>query len=141
MAYFVENKGREIVTTDYWRTPQAATRTAYTINAGALRVLVAASLAAEAAREAPSGKIAVLSIGPDKRHDNRVRACLMLDDGSDSPYCLESDLEAFDGTLPDRAADSRRDLECIIYGPGLAVLARMPLRIRHTHCPDYSPAR
>lgn len=140
-TFAIENNWREIVATDYWSTPNGATKTAYSINAGALRLLVAANSAAEVAREAPTGRVAVLSIGPDKSDPARPeRAGLMFDDGSDSPYCMLTDLAAFD-VLPSRADDWRRDLECIVYGPGLAVLARMPLRIRHTHANDHRPVR
>ena len=141
IAYSVQNSGREIVATDYWSTPNGATKTAYSINAGALRLLVAANLADEVAREAPTGRVAVLSIGPDKGDPARPqRAGLMFDDGSDSPYCLLTDLAAFD-RLPTREDDWKRDFECIVYGPGLRVLARMPLRIRHTHAQDHRPVR
>lgn len=133
-TYAIQNNGREIVATDYWSTPNGATATAYSINAGALRVLLAANLAQSCA-DIATGRIAVLSIGTDKRVW-RTRAGIMFDDDSDSPFCLETDLEAFD-RLPDASADSRRDLECIVYAPGLRVVARMPLRIRHTKCPDY----
>ena len=140
-AYTIQNDGREIVATDYWETPNGATKTAYSINAGALRLLVAANLAGEVAREAPTGRVAVLSIGPDRSDPARTeRAGLMFDDGSDSPFCLLTDIAAFD-RLPARADDWRHDLECIVYGPGLAVLARMPLRIRHTHAQDHRPVR
>lgn len=139
MTYTIRNSGREIAATDYWQTPQGAAKTAYSVNAGALRMLVAANLAQEVAHEAPTGRVAVLSIGPDDADPKRkVRAGLMFDDGTDAPYCMLTDLEAFD-VLPSRADDARRDLECIVYGPGLVVLARMPLRIRHTRAQDHSP--
>lgn len=140
-VYTIQNDGREIVATDWWETPNGAATTAYSINAGALRLLVAANSAAEVAREAPTGRVAVLSIGPDKSDPARPeRAGLMFDDGSESPFCLLTDLAAFD-RLPAREDDWRRDLECIVYGPGLRVLARMPLRIRHTHAQDHRPVR
>lgn len=132
----VENNGREIVSTNYWEL--GTDKVLFSINAGALRVLVPAARARDAA-EMATGKVAVLSIGKDKRYGYE-RAHLMFDDGSDGPFSIETNLTAFD-IIPHRRDDRKPGLECLVYAPGLVLAARLPLVIRHTRCPDFSPAK
>lgn len=132
----VENNGREIVSTNYWEL--GTDKFLFSVNAGALRVLVPAGREGDA-REMATGKVAVLSIGKDKRFGYE-RAHLMFDDGSSSPFAVETNLTAFD-RLPERRDDGKPGLECVVYVAGPAVAARMPLVIRHTRCPDYTPAK
>lgn len=131
----VENDGREIASTNYWTL--GTDKVLFSINAGALRVLVPAGREGDA-REMATGKVAVLSIGKDKRYGYE-RAHLMFDDRTASPFAIESNVTAFD-RLPERRDDGKPGLECIVYTEGLKVAARMPLVVRHTKCPDYTPA-
>ena len=133
----VENNGREIASTNYWEL--GTDKILLSVNAGALRVLVPSGREADAV-EMGTGKVAVLSIGKDKRYGYE-RAYLMFDDGSDAPFAIESNLTAFD-RLPTRHDDGKPGLECLVYTNGLhgpILTARIPLVIRHTRCPDYNP--
>jgi len=131
-ALALENRGREIVSTNFWNL--APTAICFSVNAGAVRVLLPT---AKDRADIATGKIAVLSIGTDKKTVRRM-AHLMLDDGSESPYCLFTDLRAFD-VIPDKTWDTAEGCECIVYGPGLEVLARLPLRVRHGKYPNFDP--
>lgn len=131
----VQNNGREIAATNYWEL--GTDKVLFSVNAGALRLLVPLGRENQAL-EMATGKVAVLSIGKDKRYGYE-RAHLMFDDGTDTPFAIESNLTAFD-RLPTRHDDGKPGLECIVYGNGLRVYARLPLVIRHTRCPDYTPA-
>ena len=132
----VRNNGREIAETNFWELAGAEETLGFSFNAGALRVLFPEGMEADA-RETATGKVAVLSIGMDVRYGRR-RAHLMFDDGSDSPYSLESDLAAFD-RVPVEETEKVGGRECIVYTAGLVQAARMPLVIRFTQCPDYTP--
>lgn len=135
-VFEIENAGPEIRSTNYWDV--GGETVALSFNARALRVLLPASMG-DAAQDAATGRVAVLTIGADARYGGRRRAHIMFDDGSQSPYCIESDLGAFD-RIPPASDAARRDLECLVYAPGLQLAARMPLRLRFGAVPDYTPA-
>ena len=132
----VQNNGREIAATNYWEL--GTDKFLFSVNAGAVRVLVPLGMD-NAALEMATGKVAVLSIGKDKRY-GYDRAHLMFDDGSDSPYSIESNLPAFD-IVPDRTWCGKDGLECLVYTDGLRLAARMRLVVRRTKCPDYTEVK
>lgn len=145
MIVSIHNDGPRLASTNYWEVAeyQAAGKFYLSINERCLRVLVPRSRTAEA-RDMEAGNIAVLSIGPCKDWGGIEVAHLMFDDGSDSPYCLFSELRAFD-VLPARTDDGRTDLTCAVYvaAPDLSpqLVCTMPLRIRHTPTPNFEAVK
>lgn len=143
MIISIENDGPRLVATNYWEVAeyQAAGKFYLSINERCLRVLVPRSRSADT-RDMAAGKIAVLSIGPCKDWGGIEVAHLMFDDSSESPYCLFSELRAFD-VLPSPADDTRTDLTCAIYAASPDLTPRLcgtlPLRIRHTSIPNFAP--
>lgn len=153
MQIITHNDGQRIIETNWYDLHYGDTKTAFSLNAGCLRVLVARNITHDVP-DMLAAKVAVLTIGPvapDRADEILMRlgtlpdqaAHLMFDDSSDTPYCLFSTLNAFD-VLPSPADDTRTDLACAIYAAAPDLTPRLcgtlPLRIRHTSIPNFAPA-
>ena len=142
MLVSIHNDGQRITSTNFWELAeyQAHGKFYVSINAGCVRLLVPRSRTADA-HDMAAAKVAVVSIGPCRDWNNMDAAHIMFDDGSDSPYCLFTELRAFD-VLPTTAEDARTDLTCAVYtaGEDLApnCVCTLPCRIRHTPIPNFA---
>lgn len=139
MILSIDNAGREIVRTNFWEMEPA--KVGYSCNAGAVRVLLPHGMAEACGADMRAARVAVLTLGKwAVRPGVKVPgAHLMFDDDTNSPYCLTTDVAAFD-VVPDRTWEGRKDGECIVYGPYLQEVARLPLRVRRRpKVPCYDP--
>lgn len=108
----IHNDGPDIVSTDYWGTPQAAEGYFYlSINAGAFRLLVPDSRAGEI-REWASAREVIVSRGPWPQAGRADALELLFEDGSEAPYSIHMGAEQIDrmplATDADRAGDLPR---------------------------------
>jgi hypothetical protein len=94
----IENKGQQVVSTNYWGSEHAKRGYFYlSWNAGAARLLVPDSMKAQI-REMKSAEYVVVSRG---KFEGRDALELMFEDGSDSPYVVHMVTEQTDRLIPE----------------------------------------
>lgn len=127
----IENNGPEIIGTNYFDSEYAARGYCYlSINAGAFRLLIPPALESAIA-EMKTGKMAVISIGPDARHGGREMAEIMFDDGTSDPYCLFLSMEQVD--RKPAQGDSFRETVLTVYTEGLIKEIETPCGFRYVY--------
>jgi hypothetical protein len=92
----IENHGPLILSSNYWSSDAAGAGKLYlSTNAGAFRLLVPAHLE-PAVSEMATGKVAVVSRGPwpEKRLADALE--ILLDDGTENPWCCHLDANSVD---------------------------------------------
>lgn len=100
------NHGALIVSSTYWGSEMERAGKRYcSVNAGAIRLLMPASLRAEV-EEMRTSKQVILSRGPWPANGLPEAVELLFDDGSDSPFVIHLSPESFD-LLPAKPAAGR----------------------------------
>jgi hypothetical protein len=96
-SLIIENRGQEIVNTNYWDSKHA--RYCYlSWNAGAARLLLPeAGVNLDDMLGAPH---VIISRGPWQGHGQRAALEILFDDASDSPYAIHLAMERSDRRLP-----------------------------------------
>lgn len=103
----IKNSGQEIVETNYYDTPHAASGLVYlSINAGALRLLVPDKQAAMVA-EFRTGREVIVSRGPWPNQGLKDGLELLFEDESDNPYAIHMEPRQCD-RLPGNADTGKR---------------------------------
>jgi hypothetical protein len=111
MILAISNDGPLITATNYWEHDLERRGLAFvSLNARAFRVLLPRSLEITIPDMA-TGRLAVVSV---PRNPCRYAMEIMLDDGSESPYCLHLSAGQIDH-LPARKDDGRDDLEFTVW--------------------------
>lgn len=101
MTIVIGNQAQQIVDTNYWETPQAASGYFYlSWNAGAARLLIPDNQK-HILRETKKAKEVIISRGPWTEQGNRDAVELMWEDNSDAPFILILLAEQCDRMLPD----------------------------------------
>ena len=96
MLLYVQNRGRDVVSTNYWQTPLAAAgKLVVTVNAGALRLLLPKRQEGILA-EISTAQYAIVSVGPWPEEGLARAVELLFEDGTDAPFAVHLSPEAFD---------------------------------------------
>lgn len=135
----VENEGPRIQRTNYWDTALArAGALSVSTNHRCFRLLVPAKHANQVLREVRGAHEVVLTRGAMPSSGLPDALEILFDDHSQSPFSMH--LMAQQCTsLPPPDESGRTDLRCIVYGPGLKVLADLPAKYRVALLPCLAP--
>lgn len=107
----IENSGPLIIATNYWQSDLCAKGLCcLSLNARAFRLLMPPELE-ETMPDMATGKMAVLS---KPRNPSRYDMEIMLDDGSEDPYCIHLSAAQV-VNWPAREDDGRDDLEFTVW--------------------------
>ena len=97
----IENKGQQIIKTDYWGSEHAANGYFYlSWNAGCARLLVPDPVKSSL-HEMKSAREVIISRGPWTEQDGREALELLFEDGSDAPFSIHLLAEQCDRLIPD----------------------------------------
>jgi hypothetical protein len=143
-----------IEATNFWSSDLARRGGMYvSMGFRCFRVLVPAANVDEIRNELRSADYAIASRGPWSEHRVQDALEFVFEDHTESPFSIAVGPEQLD-TIPLPADNGRTDLRCIVYGPGLEVLADLPAKfrvVRHIPClepwtadapvPTQTPAR
>jgi hypothetical protein len=95
MLIAVENKGADIIGTNYWETEHAMRGLCFvSINAGCFRLLVPEPQESSIA-EMATAKVAIVSRGPWPKQGRKDAFEILFEDGTDSPFSLCMSAEQF----------------------------------------------
>lgn len=112
----ITNDGPEIRSTNYWDTEaEAAGKIMCSVNAGAIRILLPRSRAADAT-EMTAAKYVICSRGPWPAAGKRDAVELLWEDRSQNPFCYHLSAESFD-MLPARPSPGKK-WRVIVYTLG-----------------------
>ena len=124
----IQNDGPEIVSTNYWKVhARDGGPFHYSINHRCFRVLVNRQQADEIRRELKGIDHVVVSRGSFYGIPSLE---FLFEDGTDRPYSMTTTMNATLDFSPSPKESGRMDLRCIVYGPGLEVLADFTARFR-----------
>lgn len=139
----IANDGPRLTATNYWRSSEARAGACFlSWNAGAARLLVPAARVTEVADALRTVKGAAVTRGRWHGYDAYE---VLLDDGTDEPWCLHLvATQSSDRLIP--AAEAGRAIQLVVYAPapsapeGVKVVAQLPARFRvATSLPDLRP--
>ncbi len=113
----IRNDGQKIVRTNYWETDYAKKGIVYfSVNAGALRMLLPDRSDADLLKAVTQAKYVILS------RDMRGQSYeVLLEDESSSPYAIQSPIGAWDRLLP-TTEDGREGIPFLVYTKGSLLL-------------------
>ncbi|MBJ7543286.1 hypothetical protein [Rhodomicrobium udaipurense] len=125
----IDNDGPEIVSTDYFETPNARAGALFlSVNAGVFRLLVPPRLE-YALCEMKTGREAIISRGPWPEMGRDDALELMFEDGTDNPFALHFGVEQID-RMPLREDEGRSGLICTVWTTGPTRRLILPARYR-----------
>jgi hypothetical protein len=133
----LRNDGPKLVERNFWTLPNTG-KFFVSVNAGAFRILLPASLEVYVSEMSTVREVAI-SRGPWPDADREDAFEFLFDDDSQSPFVLHAVPESLD-RLPIKADEGRGDLACLVYvgkeGKPVEVLALTAGYRRVSHgCP------
>lgn len=112
-SLFIQNDGPAVASCNWWETEMEQAGLFYvSINAGAFRLFVP-RISESVLADMTTARIVVVSRGPWRQSGLADAMEILFDDGSDSPYAIHLQVQAFDRLPLD--ADARKELQFTVW--------------------------